>query len=206
MDSISSFELGTFYLILQITIAISAVGGILYKITKFIANKIKIEYKSFCKLKSMVEIIHAELTPNHGSSLKDKVNKIGQQLDINNKATECIMHRQRWLLDNLDEPIFESNYDGEITWVNNKYCNLTGYSVDEILRNGWQNIIHIKDRDAVINEWAAAIKGKRDSRNSYRIVCKNGIVYKVFSVATRNDDFGYIGSMKVGESFDSTNS
>ena len=197
MESTISFDWKNIYFTLQVIIAASATAGILYKVFTFIIKKIKTEYENLSKVHTMVETIYAELTPNHGTSMKDKVNKIADKLETNIKVTECIMYRQRWMLDNRDEPIFESDINGECTWVNSKYCNLTGYTFDEFLKNGWHNVVHAKDRERVVNEWAAAVNGKRDSRGSHRIVCKDGSVYKVHVIATRNADVGYIGSIKV---------
>lgn len=185
------------YLVLQIVIAASAVIAIVYKILAYIFKKIKAEYENLCTIHTMVATIYAELTPNHGTSLKDKVNKIETTLEENTKATERIMYRQRWLLDNRDEPIFESDWNGQCTWVNNKYCSLTGYKLEEFLKNGWHNVIHQDDREHVVNEWKAAIEGKRDSHDTHRIVCKNGTVYKVNVTAIRNGDSGYIGSVRI---------
>ena len=141
--------------------------------------------------------IFGELHTNHGSSLTDKINRIEAQLKENTRVTQLIMYRQRWLLDNREEPIFESGPEGECTWVNNKYCSLTGYKQDEFLQNGWHNVIHEHDRDRVIHEWESAIKGKRDSHSSYRMVSKDGTTYQVTATCTRNGELGYVGTISV---------
>lgn len=197
MGSLLALNWKDVYFVLQIVIAASAVITIMYKILSFVLKKIKKEYDNLVTIHRMVETIYAELTPNHGTSLKDKINKIEKRLDENTTATERIMCRQRWLLDSREEPIFESDANGECTWVNNKYCSLTGYKLEEFLKNGWHNVIHQKDREYVVNEWNAAVEGKRDSHCSFRVVCKDGTIYKVHVTATRNADIGYIGSVSV---------
>lgn len=197
MDYLSTLNWKSIYLILQIVIAASTVITIAYKVLSFLFKKIKAEYESLCTIHKMVATIYSELTPNHGSSLKDKINKIEQRLEDNTKATECIMYRQRWILDNREEPIFESDANGECTWVNSKYCDVTGYTLEEFLKNGWHNVIHQDDREQVVNEWNSAIKDKRDSHASYKIVRKDGKIYRVHVTAIRNGDSGYIGSIRV---------
>lgn len=194
---LSSFDWKSIYFILQLIIATSAVIGILYKLLMFIFKTVKSEYGKVCKLHTMIETIYSEITPNHGTSLKDKVNTIERKLEENTQATSVIMHRQRWLLDNRDEPIFESRDDGTCTWVNDKYCKLTGYSVDDFLNNGWKSVLHEADRERISVEWESAVKDKRDSHATFRIVSKDGVVYKVRADAMRNGDGGYIGKVIV---------
>jgi PAS domain S-box-containing protein len=197
MEFLKSINLSNLYFDFQFIIAASAVSAILYKITKYLFSKIKQEYDGISKTHKMISFIYSELTPNHGSSIKDKIDKIDKKIEENTKITNQICHRQRWILDNRDEPIFECDTEGKCTWVNEKYCQITKYSESYFLGNGWRNIIHEDDRERVILEWDSAIEDKRNSTCSYRIVNRDGHVYHVLSTATRNDVYGYIGSIKI---------
>lgn len=187
-------------------IAASAVIGIVYKIAVFLIKSTRSEYEKVCKLHTMIETIYSEITPNHGSSLKDKINAIEKELEENSKTTSLIMYRQRWLLNNREEPIFESRNDGSCTWVNDKYCKLTGYTVEDFLNNGWKSVIHEADRERISAEWESAVKDKRDSYATFRIVGKDGAIYKVRANATRNGEDGYIGKVVVDSRIDATES
>ena len=202
MEHLKSIDWKSIYLILQIVVAASTAITVLYKFGGFFYKKILEEYEYFRKMHRMIDTIYAEVTPNHGSSIKDKINKIHEKLSENTRVTERILYRQRWLLDNRDEPIFESDGNGEYTWVNKKYCVLTGYTMEEFCKNGWYNVVHEKDRERVTAEWTAAIKDKRDSHMNYKIVCKNNNVYKIHADATRNADGGYIGTLRVEKRID----
>ena len=181
----------------QIIIAAGAAAGIIYKISEFVVKKIKKEYNNLTRLHTMVETIYSEITPNHGSSIKDKVVAIESKLEENTKMTKQISHRQRWILDNRDEPIFESDPLGNCTWVNDKYCRLSGHDIGFFLGNGWRNIVHEDDRERIVSEWNSAITDKRDSHISFRLVDRDGKIYNVHSIAIRNAESGYIGNINI---------
>ena len=69
-------------------------------------------------LNTTVANISKELKPNGGSSLKDQVTDL-------HKSTKIILNRQRWILENRDEPIFETDENGNFKWVNEAFIRLT---------------------------------------------------------------------------------
>lgn len=184
---------------LQIIIAGGGAAAIIYKVLKFVITTIKVEYNNFTKVHKMIDTIYLELTPNHGSSIKDKVLAIESKLEENTKMTKQISHRQRWILDNRDEPIFESDSLGNCTWVNDKYCRLCGYDREFFLGNGWRNIVHDDDRERIVSEWTSAITDKRDSHTSFRLITRYEKVYNVHSIAIRNAESGYIGNIDIDQ-------
>jgi len=200
----NSFDQASAYFNLQFILKLAAVSILLYKVIKYLYTKIKSgylsikkQYDELCKIHSMIPKIYSELTPNHGTSIKDKVDKIKEKVDENTKVTKQICLRQRWILDNREEPIFECDAEGKCTWVNEKYCQLTKFSPSNLLENGWKNVIHEDDREHVLDEWESALKDKRSSTCSFRIVDHDGVVYHVTSIATVTEDMGYIGSIRV---------
>lgn len=177
----------------------AVIGGVafVYKIVIYFYRLLKRKLEAQQKMADRIEFIFSELTPNHGSSLKDQVNKIQKDINENTVFTKQICHRQRWILDNRDEPIFECNCDGEYTWINEKYKSLVNYDSKDLLGHGWKTIIHSEDRDRVCHEWDSAVEDKRNSNGEYKIVTKDGKIYNVSSVVVRTDNLGYIGAFKV---------
>ena len=49
----------------------------------------------------------------------------------------------------------------------------------------------------VEKEWARSIKDKRSSVTIYRMIDREGTIYNVKVVATRNDKHGYIGHIEI---------
>ena len=73
-------------------------------------------------LNKSVKQILEEVKPNGGKSLKDRVTAIQTQVNKDSNSINTIYSRQKWILDNRPEPIFECNASGSCTWVNEKYC------------------------------------------------------------------------------------
>jgi PAS domain S-box-containing protein len=171
---------------LEKILVISAAGGVLFGAFKWI----------FTLNKNVKEILK-EVKPNSGTSIKDQVAKIEKQVfnDSNKINTICI--RQKWILDNRPEPIFECDTEGKCTWVNEKYCQLLKHDTDYFLGNGWKNGVHCEDLEMVEKEWDRALKDKRSSISTYRMVDREGTVFEVKVTATRNDNYGYIGHIEI---------
>lgn len=204
MDILKSINWSSFMFNLQLIITSVAVITIAFKCITFVYTKIKkgylnikTEYDKICKIHTMIPSIYSELTPNHGSSIKDKIDKIDKKVDENTKVTNLICHRQRWILDNRSEPIFECDSNGNCTWVNEKYCQLTKHNISHVIGNGWKNLIHEDDRERVVQEWQSAVEDKRSSTCTYRIVDTDGNIYQISATATINDMYGYIGTIKI---------
>lgn len=157
------------------------------------------------EMSDRINVIFKELTPNHGSSLTDKVNKIKDELQENTKFTKengealkILQARQQWVLDMQNTPIFESDKNGLCTWVNDAYANLVCNDKEQLFGNGWKNFIHQDDREQIIEEWERAVKEQRNSQSSYRMVSKCGThIYNVECYATKHKDNGYTGKLKV---------
>jgi PAS domain S-box-containing protein len=151
-----------------------------------------------------INVIYSELTPNHGSSLKDKVSRIDNGLMENTKVTrensemlKIVTARQQWILDMQDTPIFESDANGLCIWVNDAYMTLVKTTKEDILGHVWKNCIHEEDRERVVDEWDHAVRDKRSSHTAFRLAAKDGTLQEVECYATKHKDNGYTGKLKV---------
>lgn len=147
--------------------------------------------------------IKKELTPNGGTSMKDTVNKLAVGIDKIAVAIDTLSVqgtrmelRQQNILNSVDVPTFETNKTGECVFANKAYLDLIGRSMDEIRGPSWINMIHPDDRSKVQAEWDAAIDQKRNFELTYRIVCREKMVYDVSCVATPIAGNGYIGKFE----------
>ena len=91
-------------------VALCAIGGHLFVLYK--------KLKPYTTITDDIIKIRKELTSNGGQSLKDYVAQIKTDVQANTDLTKTIMCRQRWILDNRSEPIFETDEKGNFTWVN----------------------------------------------------------------------------------------
>tara|TARA_R110000868_G_scaffold29093_1_gene108344 strand:- start:94 stop:690 length:597 start_codon:yes stop_codon:yes gene_type:complete len=182
---------------IQYLLALFALLGLLWKLSIFCFKYIKKEYESKREDRKKLDTIFSELTPNHGSSLKDKVNKLEVAIGRNNELTEKIFSRQRWIMDRQDTPIFESDEKGLCYWVNDKYCKVLKRDSSYFMGNGWKNIIHPEDRERVVDHWENCIRDGIDSENHFRILDSEGKEINVKCAATKTENNGYIGSLYI---------
>ena len=57
--------------------------------------------------------------------------------------------------------ICEIDAAGSWTYVNERWCELSGSSVDAAIGHGWTDAVHPDDRDRVAREWARAAAPRR---------------------------------------------
>jgi len=158
-----------------------------YKIITNIMNILSINDK--------IDLILSEFKCNSGKSLKDQLNTIEKHVGNNTKTIASIFNKVRWQLDHRDEPIFETNSQGEYTWVNEAYLRLAHRPVNEIIGNGWKNVIWENNRHNFVTSWDSAISEERDFEQEYHIFNKKGQIFKSNCIANRTDGGGYIGAL-----------
>ena len=96
--------------------------------------------------------------------------------------------------------IFRTSSSGHCTYVNDRYCQITGLSPESILETGWQQGLYADDVVAVITAWDQAIQGNRSFQLEYRFQHPDGRVIWVYgqSIAEWNSQgelIGYIGTI-----------
>ena len=88
--------------------------------------------------------------------------------------------------------IFETDALGSVTFVNDRWCELTGLSATNALGAGWMRVLHPDDLERVIAEWQAAVTQAREVRIEFRIVRPDGrlawVDGRVFSYQWRLPD------------------
>jgi len=151
--------------------------------------------KPYTTITDDIRQIRTELTSNSGKSLKDLVNKIKADVESNTDLTKTIMCRQRWILDNRSEPIFEADEKGNFTWVNEAFIKITKRSCYDLLGNKWKNIIAEDERDSIFNHWDRAIKEKRNFEETIVITDKKGRSFSAMCIASIQEDGKYMGSL-----------
>lgn len=118
-----------------------------------------------------------ELYPNGGGSLRDAINQLHmRQTMINDRLLNIMDHDKT--------PIFETDSNGAIVWVNNAYIIVTGRPMQELLGYGWINGVYEPDRERVSTQWDLAIEEKRTFELTYSYQNIDGSVYTAFVRAT----------------------
>ena len=130
-------------------------------------------YVGFSKLARIVELMETtmptlveiaqEFRPNGGGSLRDIIDRIECDLDMQRGRTRAV-------LETSTIPMFEANSDGECEWVNKRWCDLAGMTEVQARGHGWQTGVHQDDRGRVHAEWEASVRDGRDFDCGYRFV------------------------------------
>ncbi|MCF7559920.1 ATP-binding protein [Sabulilitoribacter multivorans] len=104
----------------------------------------------------------------------------------------------RSLTSNAPVGIFNANEKGECTYVNEQWMAYSGLNFEESMGSGWQNALHPKDKESVIEEWKESLLNNNDFISEFRIQNKAGKITWVAAKAIKlmdinNNEYGYIG-------------
>ncbi|OKH39475.1 hypothetical protein NIES2119_07015 [[Phormidium ambiguum] IAM M-71] len=96
--------------------------------------------------------------------------------------------------------VYRSDTQGYINYVNRRWCELSGFSAEQAIGNGWENIIYAEDRDRIINSWHEATDNQSIFCTEYRYLRPDGSICWVYGQAvaersTNGDVIGYIGTV-----------
>jgi len=96
--------------------------------------------------------------------------------------------------------IFRTQANGITTYVNPKWCEISGVSSEDALGDGWLNAVHPDDRERVTKGWGEAIQLNKESSTDYRFVRPDGTIAWVIGQAVPemnagNEIVGYVGTI-----------
>jgi PAS domain S-box-containing protein/putative nucleotidyltransferase with HDIG domain len=96
--------------------------------------------------------------------------------------------------------VFETDRDGECTFVNQRWLTISGLTLDAAMGRGWASALHPEDRDKVSAEWLASVHELRPFKLEYRFLHPDGKATYVLgqSEAIRSasgDLLGYSGTV-----------
>ena len=103
------------------------------------------------------------------------------------KRTEQMLEnsekRFRLLSENSPVGIFQTDQDGKCTYVNRRWCEMTGLTDDEARGDGWTTAIYHADRKLIISDWQDTVAISGEFVKDLRLVDKNGTIRWVTSHA-----------------------
>jgi|GEM_PF-6701668 len=114
------------------------------------------------------------------------------------KQAEFLKDESRYLALISASPvgIFHTDVNGFVTFVNSKWCEIAGLTVEESLGKGWLSAIHPEDRDEVILDWHKNASTRRQSYiKEQRYQRKDGIT--TYCLVESHLEFD-VGGMPIG--------
>jgi len=144
----------------ELIVQLAAAAGVIWGITKIPYTRWQLWLRSKRKDRRMLDLdipslvtsvermradldrVHQELVPNHGTSLRDAINRI-EALAIKSDRTA-----EAWL--NLDErAMYMTDEKSMMTWCNRAYVTLTGRPKEELYGMGYLSTIAKHDLERV---------------------------------------------------------
>lgn len=168
-------------------VVIVAFGGYMFYLMKKLQPFTTIT-TDIASLKEEVKSISKELKPNGGKSMKDQLSDL-------QASTKTILNRQRWILDNREEPIFETDEKGNFTWANDALIRLTDRLFKDLENNNWINALCENTREEVNDAWQLAIENKRNFEHDIVIIDSKNRAFNAKCLAVRQDDGKYVGKL-----------
>ena len=158
-----------------------------------------------------IEVPGAERTITIDFSLRPVLDEAGQVKllipegrDISDrKQAEAALRQSEQRYANLAEAspvgIFQTDIHGNCIYVNHRWCQIAGTTIDSAMENGWIQHIHPEDRHLVITKWQWATQSKQPFRLEYRLQTPHKVswVYgqAIAEIAPNGQVSGYIGTI-----------
>lgn len=96
--------------------------------------------------------------------------------------------------------IFHADAVGECLYVNERWCEISGLSLEESVGEGWVKALHPSDRQRIFQQWYQAVSENLPFRSEFRLQRGDGEISWVFAQAiaetgNNGEIIGYVGTL-----------
>jgi len=136
---------------------------------------------------------------------KRGVRVVGSTLDITDRkrAEEALRESERryhTLAKVSPVGIFHTDAQGDCIYVNKRWCEMSGLTLEESLGQGWLCALHPEDRERIINQWVRTVLEGWPFKSEYRFQRPDGVITWVFGQAIADlgengELLGYVGTI-----------
>lgn len=153
-------------------------------------------YGVLSQLEGQGEFAHLGNAFNQMSRQLEKRSLQSQQAEAALRKSE---QRFRTLIESAPIAFYETDAQGNCLYVNEKWQQLAGLTLEESLGEGWQRAIHKEDRETITKQWYQHSTQHKPWDMEYRFCTPTGKVHWLIgrAVALRNEDdqiTGYLGA------------
>lgn len=140
-------------------------------------------------------------TEEKESILRRYIRELEKNIEARKIAEDALKNserRFRMLTETAPVGIFQTDINGETTYVNPSWCAISRINYNDALSNGWLNAVHPDDRSILSENWKIAVQNRSVSKTEYRFLRNDGSVAWVSGKAVPQTDpdgtlTGYIG-------------
>ncbi len=127
------------------------------------------------------------------------VEDITRRKDLELALTDSERHWQA-LIEATPVGVFETDAQGKCVFVNPRWLELTGLSLESAKGDGWAGALHPEDQAKIYAEWEASVAEGRPFKLEYRFLRPDGSVVWVLGQSCRlsastGDLLGYLGTV-----------
>lgn len=128
--------------------------------------------------------------------------EVFEKESLRKKAEEALLKSERryqMLAEVSPVGIFHTDADGNTTYVNPRWYQISGLTIGTALGKGWLNAVYVEDRKKLMEGWQEATRSEKISVSEYRFVRPDGSIIWVMGQATPERDennkiVGYVGT------------
>jgi len=143
-------------------------------------------------LTDAVEDLRERTVGNSGNSMIDKLDRLEHSIALTSE-------RQRARMLDSDELVYETDTEGNCTWVNRTYARAVERGYDELMGRGWVNVIAESNRDSVEDKWYESIEQDREFEMKVIYATPEGTEFPVmvrsYKMKHNGETIGYLGTV-----------
>jgi PAS domain S-box-containing protein len=151
----------------------------------------------------LLVFVLARSRENLGETVREKTEALREELAERKRTEEALRESERHyqtLADVSPVGIFRTDAQGLTTYVNARWCQISGLSAADALGDGWLRAVHPDDREELSQGWQIATGAQRTSDADYRLLHPDGTISWVMGQSVPERDqagrvAGYVGTL-----------
>jgi PAS domain S-box-containing protein len=137
---------------------LGAIGGLFAFVWRKLIKPANGFLKDHEKIKASIQTIKEEVITNGGRSLKDAVVCLKATCERIEDRQKVINQRSKASLHYQNEALFETDEDGKLIWINDKFYQVTGETLTNMEGYNWVTIIDEPEREGFLKEFLSCIE------------------------------------------------
>ncbi|MFC1553678.1 PAS domain S-box protein [candidate division KSB1 bacterium] len=95
--------------------------------------------------------------------------------------------------------VFQTDSNGRVMYLNDKWCTISGMKREEAMGFGWISALHPDDKSKVLADWEECLKKKKGYKGEFRFIRPDGEICYVYTctspILSKNGDvIGHVGA------------